>query len=163
EIGPGRWIHDGSVTVYFDLDIAFYGLAIPLLTFAILSLLNQWLERKEHAEREARASEQRLAAIMTASAYAIVGIDAAGRTEDWNHGAELLFGRKATQICGQQFAVLFGSGEAAAVEWQWLKRTAQQTGFIRGHETTCRDANGNEISVELTATRLLAEQGRSGG
>src|SRR5579859_1162522 len=53
EIGPGRWIHDFfSVSAYFDLDIAFYGLVAPILTFATLTLLGQWLDEKERAEQQ---------------------------------------------------------------------------------------------------------------
>ena len=79
EVGPGRWIHDDySVATYFDLDIVFYGLFVPLLTFAVLTLLNRWLEREKEAERKTRVSERWLASIVTASADAIIGLDAFG-------------------------------------------------------------------------------------
>ena len=163
EIGPGRWIHDGSVSVYFDLDIGFYGLVIPLLTFAIMTLLDRWLKAKEQAEKQARTSEQRLIAIMSASADAIISVDRAGQVETWNRGAEALFGRAAQEIYGKSLAVLFGRGEAAEVEFRWLIDNVRQTGFIQGHETTCCDARGREIAVELTATHLTDEQGQTLG
>src|SRR5512133_1019552 len=86
EVGPGRRIHDDSVTAYFDLDIAFYGIVIPLLTFATLTLLSHWLDGKERAEKLARTSAQRLASIMTASADAIIGLDSGGDITSWNRG-----------------------------------------------------------------------------
>lgn len=57
-------------------------------------------------------------------------------------------------------AKLFGGGEAAQVEFQWLVEEVKQAGFIRGHETTCRDAQGKEVIVELTATHLTDETGQ---
>lgn len=44
-----------------------------------------------------------------------------------------------------------------------MTEVVQQAGFIRGHETTCRDAAGVEIDVELTATLLTDEAGNSIG
>ena len=76
----------------------------------------RWLDKAERAEKQARATDRRLAAIMSASADAILGLDAAGRIEAWNHGAELLFGYAADRMQGQPFFHLFGRGEAAEVE-----------------------------------------------
>ncbi len=163
EIGPGRWIHDDSVSTYFNLGIAIYGMGLPLLAFATLTLLLHWLDRKEQAEKHAWTTEQRLAAIMAASADAIIGLDSAGRITSWNRGAELLFARKAASIQGRPLSDLLGSGEASAVELDWLLQSVRQTGSLRGHETTCRDAQGREIAVELTATHLTDEAGQSLG
>jgi PAS domain S-box-containing protein len=145
--------------MYFNLDITFYGLVIPLITFATLTMLNRWLGEKEQAEGQARATEQRLASIMTASADAIISVNRAGRIESWNRGAELLFGYSASELRGKSMATLMGSGEASEVELQWLTQNIQQTEYIREHETTCRNADGREIAVELTATRLINGHG----
>jgi PAS domain S-box-containing protein len=164
EIGPGRWIHDDyGVSIYFDLDIAFYGLIVPLLTFAVLTLLNQWLAREQEAERKTRVSEQRLAAIAAASADAIIGLDATGRVESWNSGAELLFSRSAPQAQGRTLAELLGGGEAIKVEFDWLTERVRQTGYVRGHETVLHTLKGREITVELTATQLADDSGQSLG
>ncbi len=159
EIGPGRSIHDNNVTAYFDLDIAFYGLGIPLIAFATLTLINRWLNQKEQIEKQARATEQKLASIMTASADAIISTNQIGKIESWNRGAELLFGYSASEFRGKPLSALMGGGEAAEVELRWLAANVQQAEYIRGHETTCRDTRGREIAVELTATRLTNEQG----
>jgi len=93
EIGPGRWIHDAyGAGDYFSLDILFYGTVAPAMAFFVLTYINRWLDDKERAEQQARASTERLASVTAASADAILGLDAAGRIESWNHGAELIFG-----------------------------------------------------------------------
>src|SRR5258708_9069783 len=164
EIGPGRWIHDQySISAYFDLDILFYGLVVPLVTFVGLTLLMRWLDAKERAERQAHTSEQRLASILAASADAIIGLDEIGHIDSWNHGEELLLGYLPTAIQGKTLAALLGRGEASEMEANWLKWNVQTTGFLRGHETTCKDIKGRQIEVELTATHLTDAAGHSLG
>ena len=161
ELGPGRWIHDDvGVSAYFGVDIVFYGTVAPLLIFWTLTRINRWLEEKERAEKQARASEQRLASITAASVDAILSLDSRGHIESWNRGAELIFGYPANEIQGRRCAELFGGGEAAEVEFRWLLEEVRQAGFIRGHETNCRDNEGREVAVDLTATHLTDEAGQ---
>jgi PAS domain S-box-containing protein len=164
EMVPGRWLHDtAGALAYFDVDILFYGIAAPLLAFWGLTVITNWLDKIERAERQARASEQRLASIMAASADAILSLDAAGAIESWNSGAELIFGFSQPAILGRSLASLFGPGDSAAVELGWLTEAVQRAGYVRGHETTCRDADGREVAVELTATRLGGDDERPAG
>lgn len=164
QLGLARWVHDRySDPVHFGVEILFYGTGGPVLAFWVLTLIGHWLDEKEHAEKQARASERRLASITAASADAILGLDSAGHIESWNRGAELLFGFSAGEIRGRRLVDLFGGGEAAEVEFRWLAETVRQAGFVRGHETVCRDAEGREVVVELTATRLTDEAGRAIG
>lgn len=164
EIGPGRWIHDVyGATDYFGLDILFYATAAPLLTFLVLTGISRWLDEKERAEQQARASEQRLASVTAASADAILGLDAAGRIESWNRGAELMFGYPASRVLGQPLTRLLGGGEAAEVESRWLVAEARRAGFIRGQELTARDAAGLELDLELTMSDLAGASGQSLG
>ncbi len=161
EIGPGRWIHDDiGAPMYFSVDIVFYGTVAPLLIYWTMTRIGHWLDDKERAEKQARAIEQRLASITAASADAIASLDAQGRIESWNHGAELILGYPAKEILGQPLANLLGGGEAADVEFRWLVEAVQQAGFVRGHETTCRDTEGRLVAVELTATHFTDEAGR---
>jgi PAS domain S-box-containing protein len=160
EVGPGRWLHDNfGAPSYFDVDIVFYGAVVPLLAFAALTRVSHWLDERGAVEQQAHAAEQRLVSLTAASADAIVSLDAAGRIESWNRGAESIFGYPARSIVGQPFARLFGAGDSAAVEWRWLSGALADTGFLRGHETTCHDALGRAVPVELTATRLAAGSG----
>ena len=158
QLGPARWIqsHYGDRADFY-VDILLYGTLGPLLTFGAITRIGVWLDEKEHAERQARTSEQRLASVIAASADAILILDPQGNIETWNRGAESLFGYAASQIDGCPLSDLLGSGGSAEVEFRWLADTVRQAGFVRGYETTCRNASGTEITVELTATLLTGE------
>jgi PAS domain S-box-containing protein len=156
EFGPARWLQD-NLHDPIDLEILLYGVLSPLLAFWVLTLIGRWLDKTDRAEKAARASDRHLAAIMSASADAILGLDPAGRIEAWNRGAELLFGYQADEMRGQPFFNLFGRGEAAEVEFRWLSVNVAKNGYVREHETTCRDASGHAVTVELTATFLSDE------
>lgn len=163
EVGPGRWIHDGSVATYFDIDIVFYGLFVPLLTFAVLTVLNRWLEREKEAERKTRVSERWLASIVTASADAIIGLDASEHIESWNHGAEMLFELSAGQALGHRLTELLGNREARNVEFDWLSHQVRTVGYVQGHEMKFCSISGRTITVELTATHLTDDNEQSVG
>ena len=164
QLGPARWVHDYyGHEIHYWVEIAFYGTAGPLLTFWALARVGRWFDRKEAAEQQARASEQRLASITAASADAILSLDAQGRIESWNRGAELIFGYPVREILGRSLSHLFGGGEAAEVELRWLTQAVRETGFVRGHETTCRDSDDRDVAAELTATSLSGSAGQPGG
>ncbi len=161
QLGPARWVHDTfSHTLHYGVEILLYGLVGPLAVYWAGRQVERWLGEKARAEHLVRAHEQRLASIIAASADAILDLDAHGKIGLWNHGAELIFGYQADEIQDQPFTHLFGGGEAAEVEYHWLVERVQHEGFIRGHETTGRDADGRAVAVELTATRLTDERGQ---
>jgi len=159
-----RWVlYTFGNQLHFIVEILFFGTAGPLITFLALTRIIRWLEEKEQVEKLARASERRLVSITSASADAIISLDPSGRIESWNRGAELLFGYSESDMRGRPFTELFGGGEAAEVEFRWLTENIHQVGFLRGHETTCLNAMGNEVTVDLTATHLVDEDGKSLG
>lgn len=161
QLGPARWVHDlFSHSLHYVVEILFYGLIGPAAVYLAVGQVSRWLEEKEQAEQSARANEQRLASITAASADAILGLDSAGRIESWNRGAELIFGYPANEIQGRRCPELFGGGDAAEVEFRWLLEEVQHAGFVRGHETTCRDREGREVAVDLTATHRTGESGQ---
>ena len=159
-----RWVHDqiGENAHYFA-EILFYATVGPLLTYWILTLINQWFDQKEEAEMSARASEDRLATITNASADAILSLDQQWKIESWNRGAELVLGYEPKEIIGQQFSILLEGQQNAGIELGWLEKKVQQNGYVREHETICRDIERHSVNVELTATRLNNEQGESAG
>jgi PAS domain S-box-containing protein len=164
ELGPGRWIHDVyGEAGYFSLDILFYATIAPLLTYWVLTRIGHWLDDKERAAQQARASEQRLASVTAASADAILGLDSAGRIESWNRGAELIFGYAPHEIVGQPLSALLVPGEAADVELHWLLAGARGAGFIRGHELAGRASGGQPLALELTLTLLIGDMGQPQG
>lgn len=164
QLGPMRWVHNTfGHLAYFSAETVFYALVSVLITFWMLASVDRWLAEKEQAESLTGIRERRLAAILTASADAILSIDADGVIESWNRGAELLFGYEAAKIQGRPFSVLLEGGAATKVELGWLKEMVHQQRIIRGHETVCRDVDGHAINVELTATLLTNEQGGPSG
>lgn len=159
-----RWVHDQvGENAHFVAEILFYATLGPLLTFWVLTLINRWLNQKEQAERIARASENRLATITNASADAILSLDQQGNIESWNRGAVLVLGYEPEEIVGQEFPILMEGQQNAEVELRWLEKQVQQNGYVRGHETICRDIEGRSVNVELTATRLYDDHGDSVG
>lgn len=160
QLGPARWVHNFNHTYHFAIEIMFYSTVGPLLAFWAMTLIGRWLDQKDQAEIKVRQSQQRLASITSASADAILSLDAQGKIESWNHGAELIFGYRAEEMRGRMLSNLFGGGEAASVEFHWLLENVQRAGFLRGHETTCWNAEGQQVAVELTVTQLTDEAGQ---
>jgi PAS domain S-box-containing protein len=160
QLGPAAWVHDRlSHSFHYAVEIVFYAVVGPLAVFWAVGLIRGWLEDRERLERQARANERRLAAISTASADAILGLDRDWAIESWNRGAELIFGYTAEETEGKTLVDLLGGAEAARIEVQWLSGQVAEAGFVRGHEAACRDALGNQVLVELTATHLTDDQG----
>lgn len=159
-----RWVHNTfGDQLHFIVEILFFGSAGPLAAYLAMTRVTRWLEEKEQVEKLARASERRLASITSASADAIISLDPDGLIESWNLGAELLFGYSENDLRGHPFTELLGSGEASEVEFRWLTENIDKAGFVRGHETTCLNAARVEVTVDLTATRLIDEDGKSLG
>jgi PAS domain S-box-containing protein len=158
------WVHDrfGENTHYMA-EILFYATLGPLLTYWIMTNITQWMDQKEQAEMMAHASEERLATITNASADVILSLDQGGKIESWNRGAVLVLGYEPEEIIGQEFPILMEGQQNAEVELRWLEKKVQQDGYVRGHETICRDIEQRSVNVELTATRLSDEHGDSAG
>ena len=164
QLGPATWVHDRvSHEVHYAVEIIFYGVVGPLAVFWAVGQVRGWLEERERLERQARANERRLAAISAASADAILGLQPGGTVESWNRGAELILGYSEEESKGKALVDLLGGTEAAAVEVQWLFGQVTEVGFVRGHETSFRDAFGRQVLVDLTATRLTDEHGKPFG
>ena len=164
QLGPARWAHDiFNQTVHYAIEIIFYATVGPLLTFWTLKRIERWLDEKEQAEAAARASERRLAAITSASADAIFGVDSKGCIDSWNRGAEFLFDYTAREVEGQPFTALLQGEDSRDVQWRWLQQAVAQEGFVRSYEAACVDARGRAFTVELTATRLEGSDGQAPG
>lgn len=155
-----RWVHDQiGESAHYIAEILFYATFGPLVTFWVMTYINRWWDQKEEAEMLARASEERLATITNASADAIISLDQGGRIESWNQGAILVMGYKPDEIIGREFSTLLEGRQNAEIELRWLEKNVQREGYVRGHETICRDHEGSSVNVELTATRLYDEHG----
>lgn len=55
EVGPSRWIHEGlGYRYHLAAELLFYATLGPALAFAILKLLQRWLEERDTSELQAR-------------------------------------------------------------------------------------------------------------
>ncbi len=135
-----RWVHDqyGENTHYIA-EILFYATLGPLVTYWVMTYINHGLDQKEQAERMAHASEERLATITNASADAILSLGQQWEIESWNRGAVLVLGYEPADIIGQKFSMLLEGQQNAEIELGWLEKKVHQNGYVRGHETICRD------------------------
>ncbi len=164
EIGPARWIHDvyGAAT-YFGIDLLFFLAIIPLVSFWLLGRVAHSIDQNRNSDKQIDTAVQQLAVIAATSADAILSINASGRIESWNRGAEMLFGYLPSEMRGRPLTDLLGGGQAAEVEFDWLVEIVRANDFVRDHETTCRDSANHCLDVDLTATRLSDAAGKCQG
>jgi two-component system CheB/CheR fusion protein len=116
--------------------------------------------KKRVAERTAalEASEQRIRAVLGAAVDAIITIDATGKIESFNSGAERMFGYEAGEVIGQNVGVLMGSAYRENSN-EYLRRY-QETGephvVGRVRDLTARHKNGREFPIQLSVSEIPA-------
>lgn len=135
--------------VHYGVEIAFYSLAGPVVTWLTLTWVEHRLAEKEALEREVRAREHHLASLTAASADAILSLDGAGRITSWNRGAQRLFGYTGEQVSGRPLSDLLPEAGRLADQ---LRRD----GVVQNFETTAVTSDGRQLTVDLTQT-LLAD------
>ncbi|HEX2942235.1 MAG TPA: PAS domain S-box protein [Rhodopila sp.] len=103
----------------------------------------------------------RLAAIVASSDDAIIGESLEGMITDWNHGAETIFGYKASDIIGQPMTMLLPPGHEHETEGMLdrLRRGER----IEHYETRLRRSDGQVIDVSLTVSPLRDSHGALAG
>jgi PAS domain S-box-containing protein len=109
------------------------------------------------AERAARESEARKAAIVASSLDCIVTLDRHGRILEFNPAAESTFGHASRDATGREFVELAVPERLRARHRRALARLLEGRGsrFLgRRFETIALRADGVEIPVELTLTRI---------
>lgn len=109
--------------------------------------------------RKARQHERQLAAITEDSADAIIMLDNDGVIQEWNRGAELVFGYTAPEIVGRHFSLLLPRPLREGGEIDRLNQELAQNGYIRNYLTRRVTKDSRIITVELTRTLLRDEAG----
>lgn len=120
---------------------------------ALLASLRDITER-----RLAERSRAQLAAIVEASADAIVGLNAHGAIETWNVGAEKLYGYTSAEVLGRSVLIL-----AAPEDVEARKRAlARMLSSGRGEQVETRDRrkNGSLVDVSVTSSPICERDGR---
>lgn len=112
-------------------------------------------ERKE-AERELRASEERLRLVVDSTEdYAIMLLDADGRFTDWNTGAEKMLGYTKEEVKGQPAEIIFTPEDRAAGVARQELRTADLEGSAADERWHLRkDGSRFYCSGVMAALRL---------
>lgn len=99
------------VEPYFQLTVPTFRAMGNLVAYAILCAFVLWAtgvyERARRRAEANAAAAARLVSVVTNSIDAIVGFDRNGMVEDWNTGAERLFGYAAEEIVGRPGTTLF--------------------------------------------------------
>jgi PAS domain S-box-containing protein len=106
----------------------------------------------------AAAHEARLDGILDASLDCIIAIDTAGNITNFNRAAEQTFGYQRADVLGREMAELIIPPALRERHRAGLKRlveTGQGAGMVgRRIEVNAMRADGSEVAVELTITRI---------
>ncbi|MFQ5854839.1 MAG: PAS domain S-box protein [Anaerolineae bacterium] len=161
QLGPARIVQlQFGHLIHYSVEIAFYSLVGPAVTWVTLAWIGRWLAEKEAIEQQARERERYLASITEASADAIVSLDNDWRIRSWNRGAETIFGHTADEILDQPFRTLLADQTRAEEEIASLSDSLQRNGFVRDYELTCLTRAGQRVVVELTQTQIADDAGQ---
>jgi PAS domain S-box-containing protein len=108
--------------------------------------------------KRADFDRRRLAAIVTSSQDAIVGVTLDGTITDWNSGAERLYGYSAREIVGRPLQLVFqaNSHDPGSSIMDCIGRGEH----IPRLETTAVRKNGGTVYVALSASPLRGESGQ---
>lgn len=135
--------------IHYSVEIIFYSLAGPVVTWLTLAWVERRLAEKEALEQQIHARNRHLASLTNASVDAILSLNRAGRVDSWNRGAEQAFGWSAAEMLGQPLARLLPDAPQ-------LLAQVRRAGVVQNFETVASARDGREIPVDLTHT-LLAE------
>jgi diguanylate cyclase (GGDEF)-like protein/PAS domain S-box-containing protein len=108
--------------------------------------------------RRAAESNQRLAAIVECSQYAITGVDRDRVINVWNPGAERLYGYTASEAIGQSIGLIQSPAHRARGEAVLGRALAGE--LIENHQTerVCKD--GSVVSISASVSPLRDTDGR---
>jgi PAS domain S-box-containing protein len=170
-LGPGVLVTALSVlaAVYFLLPPWGLGVAdsadqLSLAVFAatglVIAVLNHRLHMAQEAQRVAAATAtsraERLDAILDTTVDGIVVIDAQGKIEAFNRGAQLLFGYPEAEVLGRNVSILMTSPQHEEHD-SYLERYLR-TGEARiigvGREVTGRRRDGTRFPVHLSVREM---------
>lgn len=133
--------------VHYGVEISFYSLTGPLVTWLTLIWVERRLQEKDALERQMQARTQQLASLTAVSADAILSLDGQNRILSWNQGAERMLGYPAHVIIGQPLSTLLQDAET-------LLNRLSETGAVQNFETKAQSENGRFLTINLSQTSL---------
>jgi two-component system sensor kinase FixL len=143
---------------------------VALALFAATGLAISWLNHRVRQSEQAQRAEaalsaaraERLAAIISTTVDAIIVIDSQGLIEDFNRGAERMFGYPAAEIVGRNVSVLMPSPEHEEHD-EYLQRylaTGEARIIGAGREVVARHRDGRTFPVHLSVGEMHIEGDR---
>jgi PAS domain S-box-containing protein len=123
--------------------------------FAVL-ILHDITDRKK-AEAALEESEKRYRGLVETTTDAIVSLDLDTNIESWNKGAEVTLGYKAEEVVGKPMSLLVPNEFRDSCQKNFWDATVK--GNIKGVETVRISKDGRAISVEMSLTTLIADDG----
>jgi PAS domain S-box-containing protein len=155
------YVHDHfGHSAHTLMEVIFYGLLGPVVSWATLNQIGRWLTEKEEAERAARAHERHLATITNASADAILSLDQNGLIRSWNRGASALFGFVAEEMIGRPLSDLLTIVPRSGSAKNAPSPSGAIEGVLRHYEGVCTTKNGRHVIVDVTQTPLSDDSHR---
>lgn len=120
------------------------------------------VERTQRERLEARLQEQDryFATILQNSADAIIVIDTGNVIQEWNHGAELIYGYTADEMIGQTFHRLLPPEHLASGELEQIQREVETHGYLTHYRTQRVTKSGQHITIDLTRSAIRDDDGR---
>jgi len=116
------------------------------------------IERDITLEVKSREESQELAAIIENTQEAVYGEDLKGLVTNWNHGAERLYGFKASEIIGKSVQVLVPKEKQE--EFKKIIAEAAQGKATVNLQTKRLRKDGSEVDVSLTASPIKEQDGK---
>lgn len=114
--------------------------------------LRETHERLQESERLYRDQATRLATLFDSVEDAIVVINASGKIESWNRGAQHLFGYSAEEIVGKDARLLLPEPHASRLSRYLTTRDRGRTGRI---EMEGRHGGGRIIPIEVSIREMI--------
>ena len=138
-----RWLEVHGQCIYDDTGVAWRmsGVAVDIT------------ERKK-----AELAVGRLAAIVSSSEDAIIGMDMSGIITSWNHGAERLYGYSSEEVMGRSVTILVPE-DRSDEELQILEQLSRGE-HVDHYETARRRKNGSLVDVSLTVSPVSDVHGK---
>jgi PAS domain S-box-containing protein len=116
-------------------------------------------KKKQEAEQEAEEDAiAHLAAIVESSEDAIVSKDLNGIIKTWNHGAEMLFGYRESEVVGKSITFIIPSRLRSEEDEILSKIRSGQR--ISHFETIRQNKEGKEINVSITVSPVKDKGGK---
>ncbi len=148
-----------------DVFIEFFNLPVYDDNGRIEGLMRIGMDVTENETLQAqlREKEKLFTAIVDTSTDAIIFLDNEDRIQNWNKGAEEIFGYSAGEIIGKPVQILVPQDLIELGELNYFHEELNKKGFLKKYETQRLHKDGRLIYVDISSTRIYDESGQPVG